>query len=130
MNQAIVLCYNMQGERAEMISALAMKQGIRPHFVKAGEYQETLAALCGLEPVKGGDFKGDGFLDEMMVMAFLKKGMLNRFLDSFRESGAPSVPLKAMLTENNSRWDSLTLHHELMQEYEYFSRMQAQGNGQ
>lgn len=130
MNQAVVLCYNMQGERAEMISALAMKQGIRPCFVVMGEYHETLAALCGLEPKKGSDFKGDLFKDEMMLMAFFPKGTLNRFLDSFRESGTPSVPLKAMLTENNSRWDSLKLNKELLQEYEYFSRMQAQEKAQ
>jgi len=128
MDQAVTLCYNMQGERAERIAALAFGQGIQFHAVNAGEYLQTLAALCGLEPKKALEYDGEGFSDEMMVMAFFKKGMLNRFLDGFRENGYPSVPLKAMLTENNSRWDSLTLHNELKQEYEYFARMQAQEN--
>ena len=64
----------------------------------------------------------------MMLMAFLEKGMLSRFLDSFREVGIPSIPLKAMLTENNSKWNSLQLHSELMEEFTYFSNLQKKKN--
>lgn len=130
MTRPIVLCWNMAGERAEAVARLAEKLGIRPFMVSPVDYRETLAALCGLEDRKGEPYEGEGFRTEMMLMAGFPKGMLNSFLDSFRDSGTPSVMLKAMLTGNNSLWDSLKLHGELSSEYEYFRRMQARENAE
>ena len=124
MNRAMVLCYNMEGERADMVRNLALTAGIQPFLVPKEAYFQTIGALCGLMEPTGEAYHGEGFPQEMMLMAFLEKGMLTSFLDSFREKGVPSVPLKAMLTENNNRWDSLKLHAELMEEYAYFSSLQ------
>lgn len=125
MNRAMVLCYNMEGERADLVSKLAKNAGIQPFLVPKEAYLQTIGALCGvMEPTEEA-YSGEGFPQEMMLMAFFEKGTLSRFLDSFRESGVPSVPLKAMLTENNSRWDSLKLHSELMEEYAHFSGLQS-----
>ena len=120
MNQAMVLCYNMEGARAETVRALALKAGIQPFLVPREAFAQKIGALCGvLEPTLE-EYRGEGFGDEMMLMAFLRKGMLSDFLDSFRAAGVPVVPLKAMLTENNSQWDSVKLHSELSEEYSFF----------
>ncbi|MDI9519819.1 MAG: DUF3783 domain-containing protein [Bacillota bacterium] len=124
MNRAMVLCYNMEGERADLVRNLALSAGIQPFSVPREAYLQTIGALCGLMEPTEEAYNGKGFPQEMMLMAFFEKGMLTRFLDSFREKGVPSVPLKAMLTENNSRWNSLELHAELMEEYAYFSSLQ------
>lgn len=120
MSQALVLCYNLEGERAQTVRALAEAAGIQPFLVPREAYAQTIGALCGLWEATDTAYEGEGFPEEMMLMAFLEKGMLNRFLDGFREAGIPSVPLKAMLTENNSQWDSLRLHAELSEEYAFF----------
>ena len=125
MRNAIVLLYNMADERAKQIEALAERHVITARVVDPAELNQTLGALSGLEEMTDKRYEGSHFTDEMLVMANFNKGMLNRFLDSFRDAGIPSVPLKAMLTETNSKWDSLTLHEELKCEYEYFKQMQA-----
>lgn len=123
MNQAIVLCYNMEGARADAVRALAMKAGIQPFLVPREAFAQKIGALCGVLEPTSEEYTGEGFGDEMMLMAFLEKGMLSNFLDSFRDSGVPVVPLKAMLTENNSQWDSIKLHSELSEEYLFFKNL-------
>lgn len=120
MNQAMVLCYNMEGQRAEQVRALALAAGIQPFLVPQEAYAQQIGALCGLMEPTDQAYAGPGFPEEMMLMAFFEKGMLSRFLDGFRAAGLKPVPLKAMLTENNSQWDSLRLHAELMDEYRFF----------
>ncbi len=128
MNRAMVLCYNLKGERADMVRELAEKAGIQAFLVPEEAYLQTIGALCGIAEPTDEAHTGEGFPHEMMLMAFLEKGMLSRFLDSFREVGIPSIPLKAMLTENNSKWNSLQLHSELMEEFTYFSNLQKKKN--
>ena len=129
MNQAMVLCYNMEGERAQQVHSLAQQAGIQPFLVPKEAYLQAVGALCGMMEPDEQAYTGEGFPEEMMLMAFLEKGMLSRFLDGFREAGIPSVPLKAILTENNSQWDSLKLHHELMDEFSYFNSLRQQKKG-
>lgn len=120
MGDAMVLGYNLTGERGEGIRRLAEGLGIRVRMVERAEYGQTLAALAGLEPETDEAYEGVGFEDEMMVMAFLPQGMLGKLLDGIRGAGLAPVALKAMLTPTNSRWDSLALHQELLEEYAHF----------
>lgn len=122
--QATVLCYNLSPKRAEQVTKLAREAGITPRLVEQDEYHQPLGALCGIMPLAECVFEGEGFGEEMLLMAFLEKGMLTKFLDSFRETDTPSIPLKAMLTETNSLWHSVALNAELKEEYEYFRRLQ------
>lgn len=126
MQQALALCYGMAGERGEVVAALARALEIRAVLVNPTDYEETLDALCGLAPRSGITHAGEALPGEMMVMAHFPKGLLNRFLDSFHESGTAPVPLKAMRTPNNGVWNALRLFDELSQEYEFFRRMQEQ----
>lgn len=120
MNKPMVLCYNLQGPRAQLVSQLAKNAGIEPFLVPKEAYAQLIGALCGVLTPTEEAYEGEGFNEEMMLMAHLKKGMLTRFLDGFRDIGIPSIPLKAMLTNNNSQWDSIKLHSELMEEHTYF----------
>ena len=118
MNQAMVL-YNMDGDRA-----LARRRRLGHPASGASEaYLQTIGALCGLEPGRDLAYEGEGFKEEMMLMAFLEKGMLTSFLDSFHHRGLAPVRLKAMLTDSNSKWNSLELHAELMEELACFRKL-------
>lgn len=123
MNQAMVLCYNMEGERANQVRALAESLNIQVFLVPREAYLQTIGALCGLAEPTTEAYHGDGFEGEMMLMAFFEKGLLPKFLDGFRERGMPPVPLKAMLTEKNSQWNSMALQAELLDEYEHFKTL-------
>ena len=123
MNQAMVLCYNMLGERADQVRKLAAGLGIEAFLVPQEAYLQKIGALCGLFAPTDEAYHGDGFEGEMMLMAFFEKGLLSRFLDGFREQGLTPVHLKAMLTEKNSEWNSLALQAELQDEYEHFKKL-------
>lgn len=118
----MILCYNMAGERAGGIRQVAEGLGISVRSVQKEEYHQTLAALCGLEAGAEGVYSGPGFEDEMMVLAFFPQGMLSALLDGIRGAGLAPVPLKAVLTQPNSRWDSCALNKELREEYAFFRR--------
>ncbi len=124
MQEPMILCYNLEGERGEGIKRLSESLGIRVRKVKQAEYSQTLAALAGLEPEADKPYEGPGFEDEMMVLGFFPQGMLSQLLDGIRGAGLPPVALKAVLTPSNSRWNSLALNKELREEYEYFRKRQ------
>ena len=87
MNQATVLVYNLSGERAEQVAKLAESLSITPYMVNKLEYSQTLGALCGISPRSDIIYGGEGFADELLLLPFIPKGILNRFLDGFREKG-------------------------------------------
>ncbi len=115
-----VLCYNLHGERAGRIRVIAMRLGIRLRPVKKEEYACSIASLLGLEESTDTVYEGEGFEQEMMLMAFFPPALLNSFLNAFRQARIPSVRLKSVLTDNNRKWDSIYLHKELSDEAAYF----------
>ncbi|MBQ9157230.1 MAG: DUF3783 domain-containing protein [Eubacterium sp.] len=63
------------------------------------------------------------FDEPMMVFGGFTGPRLNQILKVFRESGLAGIPLKAMLTEYNAVWDSMTLYGQLSEERAAFARM-------
>ncbi|MDD4081455.1 MAG: DUF3783 domain-containing protein [Eubacteriales bacterium] len=124
MKSPTMLYYNLQEGRAGDIRRIAEELGIRVRAVDKNEYHQTLAALCGLQEKAPGASQGEGFEEEMLVMAFFPEGLLGQLLDAIRAVGIAPVALKAVLTENNARWNSVKLNLELMEEYAYFRGQQ------
>ena len=118
MKQAVLLCYNLAPEKAQKIRLAAMRLKIRVRPVAKEEYGQTLAALCGMEETTDAAYGGEGFEDEMLVMANFPAGMMNTFLGLFRRMGLAPVALKAMLTPTNAAWDSEKLHEEIAGEHQ------------
>ncbi len=118
MKPAVLLCYNLTGEKNRKIKVLAMRHAIRIRAVKPEEYGETLAALCGQEALQQKPQPNEAFTDEMLVLAHFTPDLLNQFLYGFRKNGIAPVALKAMLTDTNAKWDSVELHKELSMEHE------------
>ena len=119
----ILLLYNIQGQRLKQVQLLAACLGVRTRPVPPGDYGKPLAALCGLTGDEGAQGLWNDFDEEMLVMAFFTQEQMRRFLDSFRQTGLPSVRLKAVLTETNSRWNSCALRAELLKEEAAFRAM-------
>ena len=118
MKQPVLLCYNLSGEKMQIIRLAAMRLKIRVRPVEEDEYAQTVAALCGLEEKTDAAYVGAGFEDEMLVMANFPAGMMNAFLGLFRRMGIAPVALKAMLTPTNAAWNSEKLHAEIAGEHQ------------
>lgn len=118
MKSPVLLCYNLPEEKARQIRLLAMRMLVRVRPVMSGEYGETLAALCGMEALASTPAPEKSLEAEMLVLAHFSNDLLTRFLAGFRQAGITPVPLKAILTDTNAHWNSLSLFQELTAEHE------------
>lgn len=118
MNVPAILLYELDPQKESQLKLLCLALKIKVRQVKREEYQETLAALCGMEPLSGGLYSGSGLGEEMLVMANFPERLLDTFLQKYRRKKLNPIALKAVLTASNLRWDSLRLHEELKREHE------------
>lgn len=118
MKPPVLLCYNLPDEKSRKIRLLCMKLTIRVRPVQPEEYGQTLAALCGMEPINpAANPEAPPFADELLVLAHFPSELISRFLHGFKTDGIASVALKAVLTETNAEWTSVFLHDQLLEEH-------------
>ena len=119
----MVLCYNIQPEKLGRMRVLALRLGIRLRVVAPEEFGLPVGALAGVAEPPAEVSPVEPFDDEMIVMAHFRPGMLDAFLNGFRQSRIPSVKLKAMLTETNAAWTAPALHAAIREEHEQMEAM-------
>ena len=118
MKPPVLLCYHLSDERRNQIRLLGMRLKIRVRMVEESEYAQTLAALCGLEPISPTPDALIPFESEMLVLANFTPELINQFLSGFKQASIAPVQLKAVLTETNKHWNSVTLYDQLKAEHE------------
>ena len=118
MNMPTVLLYHLDSPKGTRIKMLCLALKIRVRTVAEEEFGESLLSLCGMAPKENRPLKGESFSEEMLVMANFSGALLNAFLQGFRKKKIPSVALKAVLTPENSAWDSCQLYKELLREHQ------------
>ncbi len=118
---ATILLYHITGIKEAQLRLLCGGQKISIRPVLDNELHTPLGALAGRPtPLTQ---KGEGtFTDEMLVLVDFTEAALDRFLQTYRESGIAPVSLKAVLTPHNQGWDSVALYRELVREREEFLR--------
>lgn len=121
MKPPVLLCFNLQGEKANRIRLLAMRFLIRVRPVSQEEFGQSLAALCGLEPPENPAPAALPFSEEMLVLAHFSSEQISAFLGGFRQAKIPPVSLKAVLTETNASWNPVTLFSQLCEERDALS---------
>ena len=122
----MVLCYNILPEKLGRLRVLALRLGIGVRVVEPEKFGLPVGALAGvMEPPETVE-AAEPFADEMLVMAHFRPGMLDAFLNGFRQSRIPPVKLKAMLTETNAAWSAARLHREIRAEHEQMEAMRKQ----
>lgn len=116
----LILFYNLSGEKGQALKMLCTECGIL--------FRDVLPIHYGLPlgDVLSGAVAGQGafvppFSDEMMVFAGMTGERLFSFLDRASKRGIPPVALKATVTENNLKWNSLELRNELEAEHRMMS---------
>ena len=120
---ALLLMYNINGEKAVKIKLYAYKYGIKCREAAPAEFSLPLSALASSSESSAAEAEtATPFTDEMLVMCGLSQPQFNSFLDSIR-TGRAGVALKAVLTETNSDWTAEQLHRELLAEREAYLAM-------
>ena len=128
MKPPVLLTYNLHGERAAKIRMAAMRFRVRLRAVERREYARPLGELVESRPE--GDWDGEAFDEEMLVMAHFPPALVQAFLQGLRRAGVRPGGLKAVLTPTNAQWDSLALYTELCREREAISQGAASVHGQ
>ena len=118
MAAPVLLTYNLDSQRKLKLRFVCAELKLILRSVPESDYAQPLAALAGLCPRTEAAYSGEGFPDEMLVMANFNNHQFHALLDALRRSGMPPIPLKAVLTPTNAEWDSVKLHAEILREHE------------
>ena len=105
-------CYDSEGDR---IRNIGPEQTMEKTGVLAGlsESQETTEILR--EETASGELPV--IPEKMLVFCGFGRQKLEELLFQLRRAGAPAIPMKAVLTEQNSKWSLYELYQELLEEH-------------
>ena len=111
-----VLLYNFDDEkRTAAVKRTLILMGVRIRTVEKKDYLRPLKELLGLEEAAGAeaasrqDYDGEGFAEEMLLMAGFTSRRIDALIAGLKKNGAGRVDLKAVLTPTNAGWNSLEL---------------------
>lgn len=115
---ATALLFNSENTpAAQALPPLLSRLGIRARTVAPEEQGETIGSLCTADEKPAASPAAQGsFSDTMLVLHALSSVQLDSLLRAMREAGI-SIPLKAVVTEENATWTALRLHEELAREH-------------
>ena len=114
-----VLSYNIDNERAEVLSQVAGSLGMEHKKIPSDKAGESVGFLAGF----GGFSSNDSAITsegECVIFSGISGQRLNALLKTMRAAGLV-IPLKAIVTEHNQsqslKWliEELTKEHEAMQ---------------
>lgn len=120
-----VLLYNFSGSRLTLARKTLLAIGCNVRTVAKKEYGQSIGYLVGDENYSHLNKKitGNGFDDEMLVMYGFGSEMIDVMIAALKKCGIGSIPLKAVVTEHNIKWDSVTLYNEIKAEHRAMSHM-------
>ena len=119
-----VLVYNFKdAERLMKIRQALMPLGFRLKAVAKEDYLKPVGFLAGLKDIEdnGMVYEGEEFEDEMLLMAGFTSARIDTLILALRKKGAGRINYKAVLTETNKNWDSVSLFKEIKREHEYMT---------
>ena len=123
MATPIVLAYNLSTATEALLEVVCNSRRVQLKPVSPEEYSRAIGSLAGIPMHQASAAERDvRFPEPMLVMCHMLKPELDAFLDALRQSGAPSIPLKAILTPTNATWNARMLRDELMREHEAVMR--------
>ena len=122
MSRPTLLCFNLPADKLARVRFACMRLSILLTEVRSEDFLQPLGALCGLCPrLPGLAAPEEPFRGEMAVMANMSSQQAEKLLAALRQ-GHIVLPLKAVVTPTNVRWDAVTLYRELSREHEAFQR--------
>lgn len=117
MSAPAILVYNIDNQQKLKLLFICSQLKLRLISVPRVDYGQPIGALAGIHKRVPGEYAGEGFSDEMLVMVNFSNQLLNAFLGALRQNHVQGIALKAILTSTNAEWDSVKLRNELMEEH-------------
>lgn len=114
-----ILLYNIKDKkRAIDIRRVLMPLKIRIKQVAAADFGQPIGYLADIDGFDAcEDLSGDfSFDDEMMIMVGLTSFEIDQVIKGFHKKRISGIPLKAVLTDENRKWDSRKLYENLREE--------------
>lgn len=114
-----ILLYNIKDKkRALDIRRVLMPLKIRIKQVAEADFGQPIGYLADIDGFEtseelSGDFSFD---DEMMIMVGLTSFEIDQVIKGFHKKRIAGIPLKAVLTSENQKWNSKTLYENLREE--------------
>ena len=117
MTAPIVLEYNLENAQKLKLRFVCAQLKIALRGVPKADYAQPVGALVGFAPRAEETDSGEGFSEEMLLMANFSGALLHAFLNAMRQAKMTAIPLKAVVTAANAEWDSVRLHDEILKEH-------------
>ena len=113
----IILTFGLGKEKIKVVRSIAQKNRIQIKEISRKDYNQKLGALAGIQGFAKEKviYNGPDFPLEMIVFSGI-----DSFLADYKQTGAQTVPLKAIITPQNIFWTVETLFKELWKEHLHF----------
>ena len=117
-----ILAFGLNKEKLMTVRQTARKNKVQIKEISRKDYSQKLGALAGIQGFskEKGTYTGPEFPLEMIIFSGMDSNQVDTFLADYKKTGAPSVPLKAILTPHNIFWTAEALFQELWKEHLHF----------
>ncbi len=125
---AMVLLYNLKVDSVIALEMLCDSLDLKYVHIAPAEYLQPIGALAEISGVARTEevYEGPGFSETMIVMKNFTAVAMNDFLDRMKRTrGIYEIDLRAIVTPNNLRWNSLQLREELAAEKKKIEQAEA-----
>ena len=118
----IILTFGLGKEKIKVVRSIAQKNRIQIKEISRKDYNQKLGALVGIQGFAKEKviYNGPDFPLEMIVFSGIDSAQIDSFLTDYKQTGAQTVPLKAIITPQNIFWTVEALFKELWKEHLHF----------
>lgn len=118
-NEMILFYHSHKSDEMKKWKGICLRMGIRVREIAPEQFHQPLGYLAGLSGFAAAELVDPPktFSEPMLVLKNFTSKRMDELFRQAKKAGAPHIPLKAVLTEQNSTWDSVTLYQELCKEH-------------
>lgn len=116
-----ILLYNIKDKkRAIDIRRVLMPLKIRIKQVSQSDFGQPIGYLADLDGFEACEDLSEDFSfdEEMMIMVGLTSFEIDQVIKGFHKRRIAGIPLKAILTDENQKWNSKNLYENLKEEHQ------------
>ena len=115
----LILTFGLDKEKLRAVRITAQRNQIQVKEISRRDYTQKLGTLAGIQGFakEKASYDGPDFPLEMMVFSGIDSAQMDTFLADYKKTGAPPVPLKAIITPHNIFWTAEALFKELWKEH-------------
>ena len=118
----IILTFGLGKEKIKVVRSIAQKNRIQIKEISRKDYNQKLGALAGIQGFakEKAIYNGPDFPLEMIVFSGIDSAQIDSFLADYKQTGAQTVHIKAIITPQSIFWTVEALFKELWKEHLHF----------